>query len=788
MKLAGIETDIDLELSVKPVIQEMVRTQVCFPNLKLLVDRIAIVTLLDVDELSGNEAYKLTLTDGEKTIQALLKRRQYKTIYYEDVREGSFVILKVYHLAQGKKVNGEGYICYLVIEDFYSIGEDERYDVAPDTHEESVLEESEPGDTETRNNAPTSKQLDMFGRKPRESERPAQARAGDKVIEEEVENHSQISIENVGKEKASPTSPTSQQRREAMKRKWDTALEEIDTNDTYRISKYRRLEEARAREAHAAADASAKAFITRYESLPTTPLVAITGPNKRRNTHHDILALIVSVSPDIIKRPGMPPKRDLRIMDISTIKKVSLSVFADAGKFNPAPGTVALFKHLTAHDYDGGSLNAYAKDCRGPDWFIPDPPGFENGEVAQLKDCWARIQYSESVAREPEDYSEFSEANKPLYVPEGEDIADHLPPVSGKKHLTCFYWAKNGTCRYTDDECAYAHYNTGVVAHDPMRNQTIITTNTTSKDNDDNNEKVNTGLPLSKSLTCFFWARNRKCNRSDEECSYAHYDTGTVARPPPGMTVFEPSEEKDTTSVTKGLTCYFWNRNGKCKRSEEECPYAHHHTGTVAYPPPAVAAASSSISASKSTAQQPSSSGGGGGKTLTCFFWARNGHCMRSDAECGYAHYDTGVVANNPTQSFTSPSVPGHVKLGAPFKANAITSAAAAPVSAPGAAATSNAALSNPPSVSTSSTTTTNTLVPPPPLPPPLLPPPSAATTTTIDPPPPPPPAPPSTKNQTCYFWANFGKCKRSDQECRYAHFHAGRMAVNPIELKMKRR
>lgn len=69
MKLAGIETDIDLELSVKPVIQEMVRTQVCFPNLKLLVDRIAIVTLLDVDELSGNEAYKLTLTDGEKTIQ-----------------------------------------------------------------------------------------------------------------------------------------------------------------------------------------------------------------------------------------------------------------------------------------------------------------------------------------------------------------------------------------------------------------------------------------------------------------------------------------------------------------------------------------------------------------------------------------------------------------------------------------------------------------------------------------------------------------------------------------------
>lgn len=69
MKLAGIETDLDLELSVKPVIQEMVRTQVCFANLKLLVDKIAIITLPDVDELSGNEAYRLTLTDGQKTIQ-----------------------------------------------------------------------------------------------------------------------------------------------------------------------------------------------------------------------------------------------------------------------------------------------------------------------------------------------------------------------------------------------------------------------------------------------------------------------------------------------------------------------------------------------------------------------------------------------------------------------------------------------------------------------------------------------------------------------------------------------
>ena len=72
MKIAGIETDIDLELSLKPIIQELVRTQVCFSNLKLLVDRITTVIVPEADELSGNEAYKLVLTDGEKTIQGMM--------------------------------------------------------------------------------------------------------------------------------------------------------------------------------------------------------------------------------------------------------------------------------------------------------------------------------------------------------------------------------------------------------------------------------------------------------------------------------------------------------------------------------------------------------------------------------------------------------------------------------------------------------------------------------------------------------------------------------------------
>lgn len=58
-----------LELVLKPVIKELARTQVCFPDLKLLVDRISIVTLPATEHAAANEAYRLYLTDGERTIQ-----------------------------------------------------------------------------------------------------------------------------------------------------------------------------------------------------------------------------------------------------------------------------------------------------------------------------------------------------------------------------------------------------------------------------------------------------------------------------------------------------------------------------------------------------------------------------------------------------------------------------------------------------------------------------------------------------------------------------------------------
>ena len=44
-----------------------------------------------------------------------------------------------------------------------------------------------------------------------------------------------------------------------------------------------------------------------------------------------------------------------------------------------------------------------------------------------------------------------------------------------------------------------------------------------------------------------------------------------------------PSHYWDTSS--KGITCYYWYSQGYCKHNDDQCSYAHYDTGTVARPP-----------------------------------------------------------------------------------------------------------------------------------------------------------------------------------------------------------
>lgn len=120
-------------------------------------------------------------------------------------------------------------------------------------------------------------------------------------------------------------------------------------------------------------------------------LDSLTGRNATRNKVHDIFAIVCSVQESVVKPPkNMPRKRDIRIMDPSTDKKVLVSVFVDPDNFKPAVGTVALFRNLTTHEWDSGMLNVYHDKCAGKAWFIKDPVEVEGCDVKVLKEWWGK--------------------------------------------------------------------------------------------------------------------------------------------------------------------------------------------------------------------------------------------------------------------------------------------------------------------------------------------------------------------------------------------------------------
>lgn len=129
--------------------------------------------------------------------------------------------------------------------------------------------------------------------------------------------------------------------------------------------------------------------------LNIIPLSKLRG-YPRRNDIYDVFVVIQSVSNEVIKRSRMPAKRDLRIVDPSTDKKVLLSIFVDPEKFVPAVGTVALIRSVTTHEWDGGMINVYPKQCDGKQWFLPDPVGVPGCDVERMREWWVKKQAEEA--------------------------------------------------------------------------------------------------------------------------------------------------------------------------------------------------------------------------------------------------------------------------------------------------------------------------------------------------------------------------------------------------------
>ncbi|KAI9820386.1 MAG: hypothetical protein M1827_006010 [Pycnora praestabilis] len=127
---------------------------------------------------------------------------------------------------------------------------------------------------------------------------------------------------------------------------------------------------------------------------------------KKQGYRCDVLAVVESISPHTVKRLKMDLKRDCRLIDPTIDKKIQLSVFVDAENWQPEVGTVALFRNVKNHRWEGLSLNAYSQDCEGVEWFVPEPRVLLGEDVDGLREWWERRKREEKEKQENEEKTE----------------------------------------------------------------------------------------------------------------------------------------------------------------------------------------------------------------------------------------------------------------------------------------------------------------------------------------------------------------------------------------------
>ena len=114
--------DEDGPIYLKPTIVEVIRTQFCSP-LRLLIDKVHVV---QYGEGEGASAYRLWLSDGERSIQGtrhvsptscngnslssigIPRREIHPFLASQEINEGTIAVVDKYRLSKASKLSGEG--------------------------------------------------------------------------------------------------------------------------------------------------------------------------------------------------------------------------------------------------------------------------------------------------------------------------------------------------------------------------------------------------------------------------------------------------------------------------------------------------------------------------------------------------------------------------------------------------------------------------------------------------------------------------------------------------------
>ncbi|EER44841.1 conserved hypothetical protein [Histoplasma capsulatum H143] len=404
----SITTPSSFEAEIRPCIAELLRTGYHPSELILRVERVievlftpgpghatgttattaaavAVAAAVSASARPNRRSYRVFLSDGELVIQALLAKALHRFALAGEVAVGSVMRLERFELRKGERIGGgdgaesAGQVVFLAVEGFRCLskrGVGERGT--------RVLER---GDVEVRVGQMFEDYADSGNIQ--DATKDAKGRPGvlpgSSTSMQEQERSvrlEELSTANIG----SSNSPLHPEPPETIKQEPSssshTATQNLNTQNKNNTSTplgtatHRRFKLPGIPEP-----------VSRPLNLHTlSQLLHPAKPLPKRNYLCDVLAVISWISPDIVKRPQMPPKRDLRIMDptITNHKNnlnhalqqrlgVSVSVFVDAAAFSPPVGTVGLFRCLKTHEWEGVSLNAYEKDCKGREWFVCEP-------------------------------------------------------------------------------------------------------------------------------------------------------------------------------------------------------------------------------------------------------------------------------------------------------------------------------------------------------------------------------------------------------------------------------
>ncbi|KAJ4348735.1 uncharacterized protein N0V89_010113 [Didymosphaeria variabile] len=258
-------------------------------------------------------------------------------------------------------------------------------------------------------------------------------------------------------------------------------------------------------------------------------------------------------------------------------------------------------------------------------------------------------------------HREWGQDGKPLPVTTWDG---KVPPKYRDPPEMCWFWFCEGSCAHPDDECIYAHKNTG---HLSMRDHRTRPVDPHIENGSTAARKIG-GAGNYPDVTCWNWLMDTKgCYKSSDQCSFAHRNTGLL-----GNTIgadFKPIDPEQAPVHARSFpkfqdppqTCFFWLRTIKgCGKSADDCKYAHENTGWLADTKLGLCEIDRNEKPKFLAALRRPSSPTGPIPTnatpqrhipkhfKTCFFWNEY-RCRLSEEECHNLHCYTGVVVDPPS-------------------------------------------------------------------------------------------------------------------------------------------